>query len=567
MGNIRAELEDLALRYVHPEEFQAIEKEIAQSQQERNDTIRIVTDRVQRQLYEMGINARIYGRVKNYYSIFKKMRRQQKGLTDIYDLSAVRVIVNSEKECYEVLGVIHHAFTPIPGRFKDYVAMPKSNFYQSLHTTVIGPNGRPLEVQIRTQDMHRIAEYGIAAHWKYKESGGSVAVANEYEQKLSWLKQMVEMQDDAGDAREYVDSVKLDLFQDEVFVFTPKGRVINLPQGSTPVDFAYRIHTEIGNTCAGGIVNGKLVPLNHILKNGDIVEVLTNKKASPKLDWINFVKTHHAKGRIRQWHKKHFKEQHETQGRQLLEAELTRAGLEAHVKSGRLLEVAKELNFGSIEDLFVAVGYGEINPPRVLNRLRKPEPQPGNLDLESLGAERTLINRKPGVLPSQQVARQAPMGDIQGLKGMLYHLAKCCTPVPGESIVGIVTRSRGVMVHRDDCVNIVQSNPERRMKVQWDGAATPETAPQEKGKFNHSVSLEIHVIDRVGVLKDVLTQIADTHTNLSNAKVKKVNHDHTVYLEVSVDVKDIAHLDRVMAAIRKVNDVLAVRRQHHRPNR
>ncbi|MBY0402357.1 MAG: TGS domain-containing protein, partial [Cyanobacteria bacterium] len=459
------------------------------------------------------------------------------------DISAVRIIVSSETECYEVLGVIHNAFTPIPGRFKDYIAMPKSNLYQSLHTTVIGPYGRPLEVQIRTHEMHRIAEYGIAAHWKYKESGGSVSAASDDEKKLSWLKQMVEFKDNADDAQEYVDSVKLDLFRDEVFVFTPKGKVVDLPKGSTPVDFAYRIHTEVGNTCTGSMVNGKIVQLNHVLRNGDIVEIITTKKSTPRLDWIKFVQTQQAKGRIRQWYKRNFREEHEQQGKQLLEAELTRAIVEEITRSGKLLEISKELNYTNLEDLYLALGYGELNLTRVVNRIKREEPSEWML---------------PSFKPRAVIRKESGKGEIDGLKGMLYHLAKCCMPVPGEPIVGVVTRSRGVMIHREGCINLNHVNPDRQMFIGWEGEAEKVAT--------HSVKLEINVIDRLGVFKDILIRISDTNTNLADAKVKALA-DNTAIIEVTVDIHNLDHLERLKNEIQKVSDVLSVRRFQTRLNK
>jgi len=538
MGKIRAELEDLSLKYLDPPRYGEIADEIAHTQEEREKTILLVIEKIKDQLSAMHIEAKIYGRVKNYYSIYKKMQIHQKKVHDIYDISAVRVIVNSERECYEVLGVIHHAFTPIPGRFKDYIAMPKSNLYQSLHTSVIGPYGRPLEVQIRTWDMHRIAEYGIAAHWKYKESGSSELSQTAEEQKMSWLRQMVEIKNDTGNAQEYVDSVKLDLFRDEAFVFTPKGRVVVLPKGSTPVDFAYRIHTEIGNTCTGAKVNGRIVSLNHILKNGDIIEILTNKKSTPRLDWINFVQTQSAKSRIRQWFKKHYRDEHVEQGRKLLEAELTRAAADDVIKSGKLQKISEELNYSCSEDLLVALGYGEINLARITNRLKK-EPE----EVETDPLLHTFASRKEHIQPKAGK-------DIQGLEGMMYQNAKCCNPLPGEPIIGIVTRSRGVMIHRDDCVNLGQSNPNRRMYVSWEG----------ENQTKHSVKLDIHVIDRVGVLKDVLTKVADCNANLSNTKVK-ILADRTAAIEVTLEVENLKHLDKVREAIYQINDVIGVRRQ------
>lgn len=544
MGKIRAELEDLSLRYLDAPKYGEIEEEIAHTQEERQNTIHLVIEKIKDQLSAMSIEAKIYGRVKNYYSIYKKMQTQQKKVHEVYDISAVRVIVNCERECYEVLGVIHHAFTPIPGRFKDYIAMPKSNLYQSLHTTVIGPYGRPLEVQIRTWDMHRIAEYGIAAHWKYKECGASELAQTAEEQKMSWLRQMVEMKEDVENAKEYVDSVKLDLFRDEVFVFTPKGRVVVLPRGATPVDFAYRIHTEVGNTCTGAKVNGRIVPLNHALKNGDIIEIITNKKSTPRLDWITFVQTQAAKSRIRQWYKKHYRDEHVEQGRKLLEAELTRAVVDEALKSGKLLKVAEELNYIALDDLLVAIGYGEINLTRVVNRLKQREPE-SDFDplLHNFAARK---DRTPA----------RPTKDIQGLEGMMYQNAKCCNPLPGEPIIGVVTRSRGVMIHRDDCVNLQHANPNRRMYVSWEG--------EQHSK--HSVKLDIHVIDRVGVLKDILTKIADCNANLSNTKVKMLP-DHTASIELTLEVEGLMHLDKVREAICRVNDVINVRRQRGLPMR
>jgi guanosine-3',5'-bis(diphosphate) 3'-pyrophosphohydrolase len=537
MGKIRAELEDLSLKYLDPPRYMEIEDEISHTQDERENTIHLVIEKIKDQLSAMHIEAKIYGRVKNYYSIYKKMQIHQKKVHDIYDISAVRVIVSSERECYEVLGVIHHAFTPIPGRFKDYIAMPKSNLYQSLHTSVIGPYGRPLEVQIRTWEMHRIAEYGIAAHWKYKESGGSELSQNAEEQKMSWLRQMVEMKNDTGNAQEYVDSVKLDLFRDEAFVFTPKGRVVVLPRGSTPVDFAYRIHTEVGNTCTGAKVNGRIVPLNHVLKNGDIIEILTSKKSTPRLDWINFVQTQSAKSRIRQWFKKHYREEHVEQGRKLLEAELTRAVADDLFKTGKMQKISEELNYGSLEDMLVALGYGEINVGRITGRLNKVvEP-----DFDPL--LHTFATRK-------ESATARPGKDIQGLEGMMYQNAKCCNPLPGEPIIGVVTRSRGVMIHRDDCINLLQANPNRRMYVSWEG----------ENQSKHSVKLDIHVIDRVGVLKDILTKIADCNANLSNTKVK-ILPDRTASIELTLEVEHLKHLDKVREAIYQINDVIGVRRQ------
>jgi guanosine-3',5'-bis(diphosphate) 3'-pyrophosphohydrolase len=540
MGKIRAELEDLSMKYLHPEEYGQIDAEITETRENREETIGNVIGRIENQLNTMGIEAQIYGRVKNYYSIYKKMCTREKSVHEIHDISAVRVLVNSERECYEALGVIHHAFTPMPGRFKDYIAMPKSNLYQSLHTTVIGPYGRPLEVQIRTHTMHRTAEYGIAAHWKYKETGGSELAGNANaatdEKKMAWLRQMVELKNDVTNAQEYVDSVKLDLFRDEVFVFTPKGKVVVLPKGATTVDFAYRIHTEVGHTCTGARINGRIVPLSHELRNGDIVDILTSKKSTPRLDWLAFVQTQSAKSRIRHWFKKHYRDTHEEQGKKLLEAELTRAVVDEAIKGGKILAIAHELNYSAIEDLFVAIGYGELPLARITHRLKREPVVPDHDPL--LHSVSTRQAKKPA------------QNDIQGLKGMVYQNAKCCTPLPGEGIMGVVTRSRGVMVHRDDCNNLQSANPARLMTVQWEGQASS----------SYSIRLDVHVIDRVGVLKEILIKIADYNTNLGNTKVTLLN-DGTAMVEITLEVENLRHLDRVRGAIAQIHDVISVRRQ------
>lgn len=548
MGKIKAELEDLSLKYLDPTMYQLIEQEISSTQHEREDTIAKMIAKIEGHLTAIDIETKIYGRVKNYNSIYNKMVAQQKKVHEIYDISAVRVLVSKEGECYEVLGVIHQAYTPVPGRFKDYIAMPKSNLYQSLHTTVIGPYGRPLEVQIRTWEMHRIAEYGIAAHWQYKESGGSNFKAGADEQKITWLRQMIEMKDETGNAKEYVDSIKLDLFRDEVFVFTPKGRVVVLPKESTPIDFAYRIHTEIGNACTGAKVNGRILPLSQPLQNGDIVEIITSKKSAPRLDWINFVRTQTAKSRIRQWYKKQHRETHIEQGRKLLDAELNKAAIDDVIKNGKLLQIAGDLNCNGLDDLLAGLGYGEINLTRVVNLIKKSDPT-GLDDLGGLSLH-AMQHKEIGSVPSTAAAQK----NIQGLEGMLYQLAKCCSPLPGEHIVGVVTRSRGVMIHRDDCTNLQHANPERRMLINWEGSSKEST--------RHFVKLTVYVIDRVGVLKDILTQIANCNVNLANTKVK-LAADGTALIDLTVEVESLDHLEKVRGAIMQVNDVISIRRHRN----
>ncbi|MCA9788715.1 MAG: bifunctional (p)ppGpp synthetase/guanosine-3',5'-bis(diphosphate) 3'-pyrophosphohydrolase, partial [Cyanobacteria bacterium HKST-UBA05] len=560
LGKWRSELEDLSFKYLAPEAYEQLLNQVASEEAEWRKSIKEMKEELGAALGALTIEARVYGRVKNYFSIYRKMTGQDKKLQDVYDLGALRIIVANEKECYETLGAVHSHYKPIPGRFKDYVAMPKSNLYQSLHTTVIGPNGRPIEVQIRTEEMHRIAEYGIAAHWHYKQVGASATadVQSDDEQKLTWLKQLIELKEESGDAQEYFENVKFDLFQDEVFVFTPKGDVFDLPRGSTPVDFAYRIHTEVGHACTGSMVNGKIVPLNYVLKNGDIIEIMTAKKASPKVDWIKFVQTQHARASIRQWYKKNFREDHIAQGRSLIEAEMTKADYEEMLKGGTLVDVAHQLNYAKVDDMLLALGYGELTVPKVMNRLRKKETEttkatPETTNLEVLAQRSNILRRR---------ARPKGGGEqIEGLEGMLYHMAKCCNPLPGDEIVGVVTRSRGVMVHRIDCLNLDHVREERKMDIMWTSNAI------DNSEQLRSVRLDIHVIDRIGIFKDILIRIADKNTNVSNARVKKLLTDNTALLEITVDIADLAHLEKVKTTIQNLSDVISVKRSQLRPIR
>ncbi|OGI16576.1 MAG: hypothetical protein A2287_00750 [Candidatus Melainabacteria bacterium RIFOXYA12_FULL_32_12] len=531
MGRIKAELEDLALRYINPEKYFEIAQLVAQSKAERDLTVQAIIDKINSNLKSMSIQAVITGRAKNYNSIYNKMVRQQKSYQDLYDITAARIIVDSEKECYEVLGVIHSAFKPIPGRFKDYIAMPKNNLYRSLHTSVIGPRGKPLEVQIRTHEMHEIAEYGIAAHWRYKESGGSVKSNSDVDKKFSWLRKLIEFQQDIKDAQEYVNSVKLDLFSDQVFVFSPKGDVIDLPNGATPIDFAYRIHTEVGHKCVGALVNGRIIPLDNKLRNGDIVEILTSKQAKPRLGWINIVVTNQARNRIRQWFKKNLRDENISQGRSNLEQELGKSAFEEHVKSGKMLEVANQLNYPSEEDLFAAFGYGELSITKITNKLKSSE-----------------------ILPKMRFARSKSGNTnqvIEGLEGMLYHISKCCSPVPGESIVGVVTRSRGVSVHREECKSLSTVDPERIMYVNW---------AQTNNSKVYVTRILIEVIDRLGVFKDVLGKISDNRANITRANIKTRDKAFAL-IEVELEITDIENLNKIISGITSVSDVVSVKRQ------
>lgn len=532
IGVIKAELEDLSLRYINPEKYFEIAQLVAQSKAERDQTVQAIITKIQSSLKNMGIEATITGRAKSYYSIYAKMDKQQKSYQDLYDINAVRIVVDDEKECYEVLGVIHSAFKPIPGRFKDYIAMPKSNLYRSLHTSVIGPRGKPLEVQIRTQEMHEIAEFGIAAHWKYKESG-AVNAASDADQKFSWLRKLIEFQQDFKDAKEYVDIVKLDLFSDQVFVFTPQGDVIDLPNGATPIDFAYRIHTEVGHKCHGALINGRIVPLDTKLKNGDIIEILTSKQAKPRLDWINVVATNQAKSRIRQWFKKNLKEANTVHGKNALEQEMGKSVFDEVSKSGKLLEIAQQINYQTEEDMFAAIGAGEITTNKVISKLRTPDDQ-----------EKNLIKTK------KVIFKKATNKHIEGLEGLLYHISKCCSPVPGEPIVGVITRSRGVSVHREDCKALSKVDTERLMNITWS---------RNTGVKTYVAKLYVEVIDRIGIFKDVLGKISDNNTNITHANIKSRNKGMAV-IEIGIDISDIEHLNKLIAGISGISDVISVKR-------
>lgn len=529
VGKIKAELEDLSLKYLHPDKYYEIAQLVSQKKAERETTVKFLIDSISKDVKASGINATITGRAKHYYSIYKKMNRLNVAFHDLYDITAVRVIVDTEKECYEVLGLIHSRFKPIPGRFKDYIAMPKGNMYQSLHTSVIGPRQKPLEVQIRTWEMHEIAEYGVAAHWRYKEKGSQKADSAS-DVKFSWMRKLVEYNKDTKDAADYVDSVKLDLFSDQVFAFTPGGDVIDLPQGATPVDFAYRIHSDVGHKTVGALINGRIAQLDTKLKNGDIVEIMTSKVAAPRLDWLHFVVTKQAASRIRNWYKKNKREDHINIGKANLEHELTKAIFDDYVKEGEFEKVAKQMNYVSADDLFAALGYGETTLNKIINRLKKPtKPE-----------SETVHQHKP---------RKASEKDIVGLEGLLYSFARCCSPIPGEPIVGVVTRSKGVTVHRLDCKTLENIPVERLMDIQWSGNNINKT---------YSTTIRIETGERLGMLKDVIGVVSDNNTNINSANVK--SKGKVGIIELGIELDNIDTLRRVMTALQAMPDVLSVKR-------
>lgn len=534
IGKIKAELEDLSLRYISPEKYYEIAQLVAQKKTERDLIVQDLIKKIDASLKENGIEAKIKGRAKHYFSIYNKMLKSQKAYHDLYDITGIRVMVDTEKECYEVLGIIHSQFKPIPGRFKDYIAMPKSNLYRSLHTSVIGPKGKPVEIQIRTFEMNTEAEFGIAAHWKYKETGSKQADGNS-DQKFAWLRKVLEFEQDVSTAKEFVDNVKLDLFSDQVFVFTPMGDVFDLPRGATPIDFAYRVHTEIGHKTTGALLNGRIVTFDTELENGDIVEILTSKTSSPRLDWLNIVKTSHAKSKIKHWFRKNKKEDHATIGRLSLETEFTKAKFEEYHKSGLLLEIAKQMNYQTEEDLFASLGYGETTANKILNKIKKIHT--GSEDMEIK------------VAPSFRAKKQGK--SIVGLEGLLYNIAKCCTPLPGEPIVGVVTRSRGVTVHRADCGSLDDVQEERLMKIKWSDSVSDK---------KYIVNLKIEAVDKMGVLQTIIAKIADSHTNIVEASANTRNKKFCI-INLGIEISDLENLNKVVASLLGLPDVISVKRQ------
>jgi len=535
IGQIKWELEDLAFRNLEPEAYEDVVKRIARKRRDRETLVSDLREILARELEKVGIQAEITGRPKHIYSVWQKMTRENKDFTEIYDLSAMRVQVDSVRDCYGVLGVVHSLWKPVPGRFKDYIAMPKSNGYQSLHTTVITHTGEPIEIQIRTHEMHRIAEFGVAAHWTYKEGGKDTS----FDQKLSWLRSLLEWQSEVGDAESFLDTVKVDLFQDEVYVFTPKGDVLNLPAGATPVDFAYRIHTEVGHRCIGAKVNGRMVPLDYALQNGEIIEVLTSKGPhGPSRDWLSFVKSASAKERIRKWFKSQRREENVAKGRDLLDKELNRMHRVtlADLSDPQLLEIATLYKYTATDDFLAAIGYGDLSPHAVVMRM--------SLNLDTPGADLRPIPLVPHVHPTPRVL-------VRGEKGILTKIAPCCQPVPGDAIVGYTTRGKGVTVHRADCVNAINAQDAARVvPVDWDGEAT----------HLYPVAIKIEAWDRQGLLRDIATVVAENRVNMSALEVH-VYDDKTAVVSATVEIDSLAQLSRLMERIEGVKDVNTVARE------
>ena len=550
ISNVKWELEDLCLRYLDPKAYYDLVESVKQKRQERQAFIDEAHEQIVEKLEEAHITAEIRGRAKHFYSIYKKMKRDQKDISEIYDLSALRVLVDSVKDCYGVLGIIHAMWKPLPGRFKDYIAMPKSNGYQSLHTTVIC-RGYPLEIQIRTFAMHKVSEYGVAAHWKYKEAGKSVGATREYDQKMSWLRQMVSLQHELDDPREYFEALKVDVFSDEVFVFTPKGDVVDLPKGSIPIDFAYRIHTEVGHHCVGAKVNGKIVPLEYKLKNGDIVSIITNKSNSgPSRDWLNIVASSETRTKIRSWFKKQRKEENIARGMDLMEKEAKHLGYAPKevLKPKRLELLAKKLNIPQVNDLLAAIGYGGITVNSILSKLiemHKQDLQKATTpDISQMLSElkQPLKNRK----------KKASHGIlVEGEGGFLVRLARCCNPIPGDPITGYITRGRGVSVHRSDCPNLLNDMDfSRVIEVNWDVGLDKV----------YTVQIEVVCNDKTGMLAELFALPAEMKVNITSLTAKANKSNKTSLVTMGLDVRNSQQVAQIMTKIRRMKDVYSVSR-------
>ncbi|WP_202080180.1 RelA/SpoT family protein [Caldalkalibacillus salinus] len=543
ISTIKWELEDISLRFLNPQQYYRIVQLMKQKRAEREEYISHVREMIREKIEEHGIEATISGRPKHLYSIYRKMQYQKKSFDEIYDLMALRIVVKDIRDCYAVLGIIHTCWKPMPGRFKDYIAMPKPNMYQSLHTTVIN-KGEPLEVQIRTEEMHRTAEYGIAAHWAYKEHKDLTGSETTFEDKLTWFREILESQQDAQDAQEFMESLKLDLFSDLVFVFTPKGDVFELPAGSVPIDFAYRIHTEVGNRCVGAKVNGRMVTLDYVLKTGDIVEVLTSKHSyGPSRDWLKIAKSSHAKSKIKQFFKKEKREESIEKGREMIEAEIRKHGYDIKkvLTDENIQRVSKKFNFAGQEDMFAAVGYGGITAAQITTRLTD------HVRKEKQEEEPIQI---PEVKPTTKRKKLDYGVRVKGVDNLLVRFSKCCNPVPGDEIVGFVTRGRGVSVHRATCLNIQNEEAESRiLPVEWEGSTDQ----------NYSVDIEISGMDRKGLLNEVLQAVTETKTNILAVSGRADKHK-LAHISMTVSIHNVDHLHKVVERIKRIQDIFSVQR-------
>lgn len=551
ISSIKWELEDLCLRYLEPDIYYDLVEHVKQKRRERQIYISEAVRLIEEEFDELEIHASISGRAKHFYSIYKKMIRDNKEIGEIYDLSAVRILVDDVKDCYNVLGLIHAKWRPIPGRFKDYIAMPKSNGYRSLHTTVMAL-GYPLEIQIRTFEMHKISEFGVAAHWKYKESGASKPANSDRDQKISWLRQMAKLQKEIKDPKEYLEALKLDFFSDEVFVFTPGRDLVVLPKGSNPIDFAYRIHTEVGHHCVGAKVNGRIVPLEYKLQNGDFVEVVTNRSNNgPSRDWLNIVASSDTRSKIRAWFKRENREENIERGHELIEAEIKKLGYAPRdlLKDNRLELIAKRMGINDVDDLLAGIGYGGTSVHTVITKLVELHKRER---ARNTSPELSALLKEVKQLPERKKKHTEQGVLVEGESGFVVRLARCCNPIPGDEIAGYITRGRGVSVHRADCPNILNgmSDVNRMIEVSWDGT---------NDKF-YTVEVEIVCADRTGVLAELIAVPAEMKLNLHSIHAVPNRSNKTSTVNIGVEVNNSAQLVELMNKLKRVESVYSVTR-------
>lgn len=540
IGWIKAELEDLSLLHLRPEVYREIQAGIAKGQKEREGYIQEVKAILEGRLGEHGLKGKVTGRPKHIYGIYKKIEGRGVDFEHIYDIVGFRVIVETVKECYETLGVVHSIWTPVPGRFKDYIAIPKPNMYQSLHTTVIGPRGEMMEVQIRTEEMHRVAEEGIAAHWRYKEGG---PIAEKDGRMFAWLRQLVEWQKELKDAGEFMETLKIDLFPEEVYVFTPKGDVREFPVGATPVDFAYSIHTDVGHRCVAAKVNGRLVSLRYQLKNGDVVEIITSPHHHPSKDWLKFVKTSRARTKIRQWIKDEERTRSIALGKEICEKEFKRHGLDFYrmLKSGEMENLAKVgLNLAGVDNLLAGIGYGKLSIHQVLGKLL-PEEKLEALEGKGVSAFKKVL-QKLKKTPKEAIT-------VKGIEDVMIKFARCCNPLPGDKIIGFITRGKGVAIHSKDCLNVLNADQDRKIEVEWD----------KRLKATRPARIEVICQDEKGVLADMSSTISSAEANISSANIR-TTPDKKAICTFEVEVNDLEHLTSIIKNLRRIRKVIKVER-------
>ena len=556
MNKIKWELEDTSLRYLNPQQYYRIVHLMNSKRDEREEYIETTIENIKEATKDLEIEAVIYGRPKHIYSIYRKMKDQKKQFSEIYDLLAIRVLVDSIKDCYAVLGAIHTKWKPMPGRFKDYIAIPKANMYQSIHTTVIGPGGRPVEIQIRTFEMHKVAEYGVAAHWAYKEGNKEKVTNDPLQKQLDWFKDLIELQNETKDAKDFMNSVKEDIFGDKVYVFTPKGDVSELPLGSGPLDFAYNIHTEVGNKTVGAKVNNKIVPLNYQLKTGDIVEVLTSANSfGPSRDWINLVFTSRAKNKIKRFFKLQDRDENILKGRELLEKQITELGFnfkDFMTKQG-MKEIATRFNFGTEEDLLAAIGFGEISYQTVANKMTdKARREIEDQKVVETAFEKTTPQGQKKESQKMKIRHEGGVV-IEGVDNLLIRLSRCCNPVPGDDIVGYITKGRGISVHRKDCPNVQVPENEQSRLIEVDWEDTANTSQQ------YDTELVVEGYNRNGLLNEVLNVINSTTKSLNSVN-GKVDANKIATISVNIGIMNTQQLDFIVDKIKQIPDVYSVRR-------